>query len=261
VGMKSNIIAFTGISLLVLFALAFISVFEIRLASAQVDASSSLPLTTDTTTLPEVLEAATSTVSTDNDASSTAASTPTSETSIAATAATSTAPVSAVQQPPQGLAEVHIIGTKYIDYFTDGTTVTSYPGNPEIDAHFAEADAPIPTHEGMTWVHTVGQPLYDTPSGDLEVGDYAVQSDGSYIENASFVSSTSTPAVSSPTDSTTGAPAVLGASTSTAPAGSDTFTPPGTWTATNTDSMVSPPPDAPESSSAASTAPATTTGI
>jgi hypothetical protein len=258
--MKSNIIAFTGIGLLVLFALAFISVFEIRLASAEVDASSSLPLTTDTTTVAQVLGPATSTVPTNNDASSTAASTPTSETSSAATAATSTAPVPAVQQPPQGLTEVHIIGTKYIDSFTDGTTVTAYPGDPAIDSHFSEPNAPIPTHAGLTWVHTTGQYLYNTPSGDLDVGDYAVQSDGSYIENAPFVSSTSTPAVSSPTDSTSAAPAVFGASTSTAPAGSNTFTPPGTWTATNTDSMVSPQPDAPESSSAASTAPATTAG-
>lgn len=37
--MKTNIIAFKGIGLLVLFALGFVSVFEIRLASAQVDAT------------------------------------------------------------------------------------------------------------------------------------------------------------------------------------------------------------------------------
>src|SRR6266853_1189929 len=40
-------------------------------------------------------------------------------------------------------------------------------------------DAPIPTHQGMIWVHTSGRYLYDTPSGDLEIGDHAVQSDGS----------------------------------------------------------------------------------
>jgi hypothetical protein len=103
------------------------------------------------------------------------------------------------QPPPEGLTLVHITGTKYIDYFTDGTTVTQYPGDPTIDAHLAEKDAPTPTHEGLTWVHTVGMNLYDTPSGDLEQGDYAVQSDGSYIDNphpTAFVSSTSTPATS-----------------------------------------------------------------
>jgi hypothetical protein len=115
------------------------------------------------------------------------------------------------EPPPAGLTLVHIIGTKYIDYFTDGSTTVSFPGNSDIDANLNKPDAPIPTHEGMTWVHTTGQNLYDTPSGDLEVGDYAVQQNGSYIENAPptvFVPSTSTPAV-------------LGASTSTA-ATSDT---------------------------------------
>jgi hypothetical protein len=99
-----------------------------------------------------------------------------------------------VEAPPEGLTEVHIIGTKYIDYFTDGTTTVSFPGDPDIDSHFSEPDAPIPTHEGLTWVNTTGQPLYDTASGDLEVGQYAVQSKGSYIQkNFPFVSSTSTP--------------------------------------------------------------------
>jgi len=178
-----------------------------------------------------------------------------------ATTSTSASSTPVAEQPPQGLTQVHIIGTKYTDYFTDGTTITAYPGDPKIDANFDQPDAPIPTHVGLKWDQTNGTYLYDTASGDLDLGDYAVQPDGSFIENAPpFVSSTSTPAVSNPTDSTSAAPAVLGASTTTAPADSDTFTPPGTWTATNTDSMVSPPPDAPGPSSAASTAPATTTG-
>jgi hypothetical protein len=96
-----------------------------------------------------------------------------------------------------GLKEVHIIGTKYVDYFSDGTTVTSYPGDPQIDAHLSEPNASTPTHEVLTWVHTTWQNLYDTPSGDLEVGDYALQANGEYIEDAPpFVSSTSTPAQS-----------------------------------------------------------------
>ena len=97
--------------------------------------------------------------------------------------------------PPPGLALVHIIGTKYIDYFTDGSTTIAVPGDPKIDGNLDKPNAPIPTNAGMTWVHTTGQDLYDTPSGDLEVGDYAVQADGSYIQHAPpFVSSTSTPA-------------------------------------------------------------------
>jgi hypothetical protein len=105
------------------------------------------------------------------------------------------------------MTEVHIIGIKYTDYFTDGTTTTSYPGDPDIDSHFSEANAAIPVHEGLTWVHTAGHYLYDTPSGDLEPGDYAYQVDGSIVSNpvASnhvFVSSTSTPATGAAPTST-----------------------------------------------------------
>jgi hypothetical protein len=90
----------------------------------------------------------------------------------------SNATVSQTETPPAGLTEVHINGTKYIDYFSDGTTMSAYPGDPTIDSNLDKPNAPIPTHEGMTWVHTTGQPLYDTPSGDLELGDYAVLPSG-----------------------------------------------------------------------------------
>ena len=149
-----------------------------------------------------------------------------------------TAPGTSVQKaptepPPAGLTEVHIVGTKYIDYFTDGSTTIEVPGDLKIDGNLDKPDAPIPTHEGMTWVHTIGQNLYDTPSGDLEVGDYALQPDGSYIQHAPpFVSSTSTPpqlpastdsTAASASSSTTSAvsPAVPDTSTSTATAPSD----------------------------------------
>lgn len=103
------------------------------------------------------------------------------------------------EAPPADITEVHIIGIKYIDYFTEGTTaITSYPGDPDIDSHLSEPNAPIPTHEELTWVHTTGQNLYDTPSGDLEPGDYAYRVDGSIVSNPVvsnevFVSSTSPP--------------------------------------------------------------------
>jgi hypothetical protein len=124
---------------------------------------------------------------------------------------------------PEGLTLVHIIGTKYTDYFTDGTTNSSYPGDPNIDAHLAEKDAPLPTHEGLTWVHTTGAYLYDTPSGDLEIGDYAVQPSGSYIENPPpFVSSTSTPSTAdSSSTPQTGASATSDQSTSAPPTTTD----------------------------------------
>jgi len=148
-------------------------------------------------------------------------------TSTAATAPTESSSVTSTNNPPpEGLTEVHIIGKKYIDYFTDGTTVTSYPGDPEIDSHLAEKDAPIPTHKGLTWKYTIGGGyIYDTASGDLEVGQYAVEPNGSYIEKRPpFVSSTSTPMV-------------LGESTSATETPSDSA--PASTTETTTDTVSS----------------------
>jgi hypothetical protein len=124
-----------------------------------------------------------------------------------------------IEPTPVGLKEVHIIGMRYTDYFTDGSTTIAVPGDPAVDSNFDKPDAPIPAHEGMTWVHTTGGWLYDTPSGDLELGDYALQPGGTYIENASpFVSSTSTPAEITASGTSVASPAAPDASTSTVPA-------------------------------------------
>src|SRR3989344_8619153 len=101
---------------------------------------------------------------------------------IAAESATNTPILDAfVASTSPLLREVHIIGTKYTDYFTDGSTLTLFPGDPEIHANIAKPNAPIPTREGLTWDHSIGTYLYDTPSGDLEVGTFALQPNGSYI--------------------------------------------------------------------------------
>jgi hypothetical protein len=225
--MRNNIITLSGIGVGILL-FASISVSVVR--PALVDASSSPDVTDSSTTVDSAsstdtivpdsgtdpIEPGAASSTDENVATSTEASAPPEE--VAA------APVA--PNPPAGLTEVHIIGTKYIDYFTDGTTLTSYPGDPAIDSHFSEPNAPIPTYEGLTWVHTVGQPLYDTSSGDLEVGDYAVQSDGSVIENTHFVSSTSTPeSISSPEASPPSAPSSSDSSSNPpdrAPAGDTT---------------------------------------
>jgi hypothetical protein len=61
---------------------------------------------------------------------------------------------------------------------TDGTIVTAYPGDPAIDAHFDKPNAPIPhCPDGQTWHHTSGMPGFYTPSGELEVGQYALVGD------------------------------------------------------------------------------------
>src|SRR6266436_6082302 len=216
--MKTSSVRFASLGVLSLVAL-IVAFVVIKPALAQVATSSPADATSSPTTpmldasasttppAPEVLGAATNT----------SAPVPASSTTPANTA--STAPSSpATEQPPSDLTLVHIIGTKCTDYFTDGTTVTAYPGDPAIDSNFDKPNAPIPTHQGLTWGHTTGGYLYDTPGGDLEVGDYAVQPSGNYIAKAPpFVSSTSTaptsssPSSSSTTSSTDTSPAVLGA--------------------------------------------------
>jgi hypothetical protein len=57
------------------------------------------------------------------------------------------------------------------------------PGDPDIDSNLSKPNAPIPSHAGLTWVSTSGMNAYDTPTSDLESGDYAQESDGSYISN------------------------------------------------------------------------------
>ena len=52
-------------------------------------------------------------------------------------------------QPSSGakptLKLVRVVGTKYIDYFTDGTKTYSFPGNPDVDSNLNKPNAPIPT--------------------------------------------------------------------------------------------------------------------
>jgi hypothetical protein len=108
-------------------------------------------------------------------------------------------PQSALTPPPesaaQPLTEVHIIGKKYVDYFTDGTTLTSFPGDSKVDSNLDQPNAPPPAHEGLAWDHTATQFLYDTPSGDLDPGDYAQMPSGGYI--AHYPSTVYTDATSS----------------------------------------------------------------
>ena len=109
-----------------------------------------------------------------------------SSTSVAPPAQTQAPAQNQAQSPSSGrssLKLVHVIGTKYIDYFTDGSKTYSFPGNSDIDSNLNKPNAPIPTHGNLKWVSTSGMEAYDTPSGDLEIGDYAQESDGSYISN------------------------------------------------------------------------------
>jgi len=241
---------FSKTIVLTVIALAVAAFLIVRPALAQEDASSSAVVDNSSTSTELIPSESTSTqldTSIVEPAASDSSGDPTtdtneasSDTSISATESTSGSPAATdttvestsdgadttssqameepTEQPPVGLTEVHIIGTKYTDYFTDGTTTTAYPGDPKIDSNFDKPDAPIPTREGLTWVHTIGDNLYDTPSGDLEVGTYALQGNGHYIQNAApFVSSTSTVATTSSSSNESNSvtsPEVLGASTS-----------------------------------------------
>ncbi len=99
------------------------------------------------------------------------------------TAATSLPVTQAPTAQPTSLKLVHVVGTKYVDYFTDGIKTYSFPGDSKIDGNLNKPNAPIPSHAGLKWVSTSGMEAYDTSSGDLELSDYAQEADGSYISN------------------------------------------------------------------------------
>ena len=140
------------------------------LSATTTDATSTV---SDTTTASTSLSSANSTAST-TDANSTSATLPVQTQTQAQSQPSSDKPTFKL---------VHVVGSKYIDYFTDGKKTYSFPGNPDIDSNLNKPNAPIPSHAGLTWVSTSGMEAYDTPSGDLESADYAQESDGSFITN------------------------------------------------------------------------------
>jgi hypothetical protein len=182
--MKTDVAVMTSFAIIGLFSAA-LAIFLFRPVLALVDASSSA---TDVSTS----SAITATSSPTDVLTSPEITGTSSPDSTVASTTTTASPQSAIPQPPspppqppesspQSLTEVHITGKKYIDYFTDGKSVTIVPGDPKVDANLDQPDAQIPTHDGLTWDHTSTQFLYDTSSGDLEVGDYAQMPSGGYI--------------------------------------------------------------------------------
>ena len=186
--MKTNIITFVGASALIValvigFAIVRPVLAQVAATSTDSGTSTSAVYTTASSTptatsTPSTGDASTSTppaTTTESVAPSSSTSSPATSTPNSASAAPSanTEASNGPEAPPPGLTEVHIVGTKYTDYFTDDAGEHSFPGDPAFDSHLSEKDAPTPTHQGMTWEHTTGQNLYDTPSGDLEVGDAA----------------------------------------------------------------------------------------
>jgi|SRR5271157_4298633 len=175
--MKNSAIAFSAASVLVI-SLIIIGTFKTGIVSAltatTTDATSTTSDTSTATTSPTSASSTTPAM----DASSTSATLP-AQTQAPAQSQAQSQPSS--DKPTFKL--VHVVGTKYIDYFTDGTKTYSFPGNSDIDSNLNKPNAPIPTHGNLKWVSTSGMEAYDTPSGDLESADYAQESDGSYISN------------------------------------------------------------------------------
>ena len=173
--MKTNTIAFSAASVL-LISLFIIATFKTGIVSALT------ATTTDaTSTTPDTTAASTSSTSASTTPATDASSTP-----ATSPAQTQTPDQSQARSPSSGkptLKLVHVVGTKYVDYFTDGTKTYSFPGDPKIDGNLNKPNALIPSHSNLKWVSTSGMEAYDTTSGDLEVGDYAQESDGSYISN------------------------------------------------------------------------------
>ena len=133
--MKNSVIAFSAASVL-LTSIVAIGVFKIGLAAALTDATSTETGTTTALTLPEGKSTSTTpvVVATTTEATSSSTTAAPVTDNATSTAATSTPPaffrfISYKSKPTLKL--VHVVGSKYIDYFTDGTTIFSFPGDPQ----------------------------------------------------------------------------------------------------------------------------------
>jgi hypothetical protein len=175
--MQTRNIVFSAATVL-LISLIIIGTFKTGLAAA---------LTATTTDATSTASDTTTASSTPVSGSSTTPATDAGSPSATPPAQTQAPAQSQVQSQPSTskptLKLVHVVGTKYVDYFTDGTKTYSFPGDPSVDSNLNKANAPIPSHGNLKWVSTSGMEAYDTTSGDLEVGDYAQEADGSFITN------------------------------------------------------------------------------
>src|SRR6516164_5971217 len=108
--MKNSVIAFSVASVLVTSLTVF--VFKTGIVAALTATSTSATTTATSTAIVDVTDNATSTAS----------------------VASSTSSVSRAKGKP-ALKRVHVVGSKYVDFFTDGTTTYSFPGDPLLDAN------------------------------------------------------------------------------------------------------------------------------
>ena len=198
--MKNSLVAFSVASVLLtsLTVCAFKTDFVAALTATSTSATSTdagvatvLPDTASSTPSSTASSPAAEAVTASTTATSTTVALPTdgaTSTAYAPSSATMrkarSSQASSVKSKP-ALKLVHVVGSKYVDFFTDGTTIFSFPGDPSIDANLNKPNASIPTHAGLTWVSSKGMQAYDTTSGDLEPNTYAQEENGSFITNAS----------------------------------------------------------------------------
>jgi hypothetical protein len=239
--MKTHTIVFSVASVLVA-SIIIIGIVKTGIVSALTATATDATTTTSVPTIDAMTIASdmATASTTSTPAATTSSTSASSATSTADASPPSSAPPAQTVEPAQsqaqsqtssnvqsGLKLVHVVGTKYIDFFADGTTTYSFPGNPKVDDNLNKPNAPIPSHAGLRWVSTSGMEAYDTPSGDLDVGDYAQESDGSYISNVpayTYTDATSSVPIpthiafskSDPTVASSSAPAPTQASATTA---------------------------------------------
>ena len=209
--MKNSVIAFSAASVL-LTSFIIVGTFKAGIVAALAETSTSATSTDAEAAdvLPHTASSTPASIASSTAAEAVTASTTATSTTVAplidnATSTASSATSSASHAQGQGSSQgassvkskpvlklVHVVGSKYVDFFTDGTTIFSFPGDPSIDANLNKPDAPIPTHAGLTWVSSKAMEAYDTTSGDLEAGTYAQEVNGSFIANVSGSSASAT---------------------------------------------------------------------
>ncbi len=133
--MKTQTVTFSVASVL-LISLIILGTFKTGIVSALTATTTDATATTSDTT----------TASTSPASASTTAETDASSTSVTSPAQTETPDQGQVQSQPTSGAKptlklVHVVGTKYIDYFTDGAKTYSFPGNPDIDSNLNKPNA------------------------------------------------------------------------------------------------------------------------
>ena len=141
--MKNSVIAFSAASVL-LISLIIIGTFKTGIVSALTATTTDATSTASDTTTASTSSTSASSTPPATDASSTSATPP------AQTQAPAQSQAQSLPSSKPTLKLVHVVGTKYVDYFTDGTKTYSFPGNPDIDSNLNKPNAPIPSHGNLT---------------------------------------------------------------------------------------------------------------